>query len=215
MSIESLNRELAARLSTLRDGAGDVQRQDIQALIDAVMTHAPAEIVHGDHALYGEIQSLADSIQRARADIANLRPQDIREEYIPTATDELDAVVGSTENATNAIMDNVEVIEGLTGEMPPEMAEKISHAVTEIYTACSFQDITGQRITKVVNALKDIEKKVDSLLDALAGELNETPAEARRKAADAADESTLLNGPGLPGAAQNQADIDKLFSGEG
>lgn len=217
MMSENLNKELASRLAALRDGAGEVSANDIQALIDAVMTHAPAEIVHGDHALYAEIKSLADAISRARSDIANLRPQEISEEFIPNATDELDAVVGATEQATHTIMDSAELIENLAPQMPPEISEKIENAVTEIYSACSFQDITGQRITKVVGALKEIEAKVDSLLRALAGDLEKGEAGPgrRKRAPDPADESTLLNGPALPAEARNQADIDKLFSGEG
>jgi len=210
--VGNLNTELAAKLAALRDADGAVAADDIQTLIDAVMTHAPGDISHDDHALYAEIRSLAESIQRARSEIASLRPQEISEDFIPTATDELDAVVGATEHATNAIMDNAEAIQALTGEMSETAAEKVEAAVTEIFTACGFQDITGQRITKVVSALKEIETKVAALLSAFDADLT-TPSGA--KAAASGDDSDLLNGPQLPGRAQNQADIDRILSGEG
>ena len=45
-----------------------------------------------------------------------------------------------------------------------EPAAKLQDATTRIYEACSFQDITGQRITKVVAALKAIEAKVAQIV---------------------------------------------------
>ncbi|MEM6490859.1 MAG: protein phosphatase CheZ [Pseudomonadota bacterium] len=212
--IGNLNTELAAKLAALRDSDGGVSPDDIQNLIDAVMTTAPGDISHDDHALYAEIRSLADAIQRARSEIAALRPQEISEDFIPAATDELDAVVGATEIATNTIMDNAEAIQALTGEMSQEAGEKVEAAVTEIFTACGFQDITGQRITTVVTALKEIEGKVAALLSAFNADFDTSGAARGGKPAEF-DESGLLNGPQLPAKAQNQDDIDRIFSGEG
>ena len=58
-----------------------------------------------DQLLFSELKELALYIQKARTDIAAIRPADISGEHIPLATDELDAVVGATEDATNKIMD--------------------------------------------------------------------------------------------------------------
>ncbi len=46
------------------------------------------------------------------------------------------------------------------GDKPPGLQD----ATTRIYEACSFQDITGQRITKVVATLKTIERKVAHII---------------------------------------------------
>ena len=212
--VGNLNTELAARLAALRDQEGPVVADDIQPLIDAIMTQPASDISHSDHQLYAEIRSLADSIQRVRSEIASLRPQDISDDFIPTATDELDAVVGATEAATNAIMDNAEAIQNLSSEMSDEAAEKVEAAVTEIFTACGFQDITGQRITKVVSALKEIEKKISALLSAFDPRISDDEA-AHAREHDPTDEKHLLNGPQLPTNARNQEDIDRIFSGEG
>ena len=123
-------------------------------------------------------------------------------------------MVGATEHATHAIMDNAEAIQALTGEMSETAAEKVEAAVTEIFTACGFQDITGQRITKVVSALKEIETKVAALLSAFDADLASGGARAGGPI-DPADDAQLLNGPQLPGRAQNQDDIDRILSGEG
>lgn len=134
------------------------------------------------------------------------RASDIKDKHIPTATDELDAIVEATAAATGSIMDACEVIESIA-ELPPVAAEQ----VTKIYEACSFQDITGQRITKVVKTLKTIEQKVEALIGILgedqAGSGHSVPAEEETRVGDAA----LLNGPQMAGQAITQEEIDKLL----
>jgi chemotaxis protein CheZ len=82
--------------------------------------------------------------------------------------------------------------------------------VTRIFEACNFQDITGQRITKVVRTLKHIEGKIEVLIQALGEEVQKTHRSAA--AADPNNEDSLLNGPQLPGNAIDQSEIDKLLA---
>ncbi len=113
-----------------------------------------------------EIENLARVIKAARSEIAALNPAEMRERHFTTATDELDAVVGATEDATNAIMEAAERIEVVAKKVDEDTAKQLTDAVTGIYEACGFQDITGQRISKVVGALREIELKVEGLLAA-------------------------------------------------
>jgi chemotaxis protein CheZ len=83
--------------------------------------------------------------------------------------------------------------------------------VTKIYEACSFQDITGQRITKVVTTLKTIEAKIAQIIDRFG--VKRAPADA--EPAVAAPGTGLLNGPQLPSNAMDQSDIDKLLASFG
>jgi chemotaxis protein CheZ len=82
--------------------------------------------------------------------------------------------------------------------------------VTKILEACSFQDITGQRITKVVKSLKTIDEKVSRLLEILEDKIPGLPVseEQDNRSADA----KLMNGPAAPDKAVSQADIDKLLA---
>jgi chemotaxis protein CheZ len=82
-------------------------------------------------------------------------------------------------------------------------------AVTNIYEASAFQDITGQRITKIVRALQSLEEKLTSLASAF-GPLDEAVA-PKAPAGDAA----LLNGPQRETTAASQTDIDALFASLG
>ena len=88
-------------------------------------------------------------------------------------------------------------------------AEKITEVTTKIFEASNFQDITGQRITKVVATLRYIDERITAL-SATLGEGG--GAQTRSGAANApVDEASLMNGPQMPGAGNNQDDIDRLF----
>ena len=82
-------------------------------------------------------------------------------------------------------------------------------ATTRIYEACSFQDITGQRITKVVTTLKAIEGKIAQIIGTF-GRAGSIASADLRKATH--PEAELLNGPQLPANAMDQSDIDKLLA---
>ncbi len=156
------------------------------------------------------VEHLARIIAEAKRDLAALGAQDIRAKHLPTAGDELTAIVGATERATNAILDAVERIEKSANAAGGEPGAAILADVTAIYEACNFQDITGQRISKVVSVLKEVDQTVASLLESL----NLPPVvlnAGRSVTAAKSGEAALLNGPQMPDAAPNQADIDALF----
>jgi len=166
-----------------------------------------------------ELAALSAYIRNAKAELAQLRPDEIGSRYIASATDELDAIVGATETATNTILDNAEILQDLAGELEPGLARRVSEATTMIFEACNFQDITGQRITKVVSALKHIEARILALTVAFG--LDPTAAIAplplAQSSADDAvrpTDAALLNGPQLAGKAHDQAAIDALFNKE-
>src|SRR5262245_58257996 len=54
--------------------------------------------------MYKELQRLANFIQDTKTEIAALRPDEVKQQYLPTAADELDAIVAATAQATNTIM---------------------------------------------------------------------------------------------------------------
>jgi chemotaxis protein CheZ len=142
---------------------GDAGGDRIEAAVRAVLGSMAGDMTMTEAALLGELEALGREVARAKSEIAALRVDDINASHIPTATDELDAVVSHTATATNEILDCCETLEGLQARLSGADAEALSGAVTRIYEACSFQDITGQRIGKVVAALKSIEKRVTAV----------------------------------------------------
>ncbi len=161
--------------------------------------------------LRGGISHLARILAEAKRELASIGAQDIRARHLPTAGDELNAIVGATEGATNAILDAVERIEKTANAAGGETGSAILADVTSIYEACNFQDLTGQRIAKVVSVLQEIDRTVAGLLATL-GLPTSVPAGKPSPAADTrTGDEALLNGPQMPDAAPNQADIDALF----
>lgn len=203
---------LQDRLDTARRQAREpLSREEVAEIVTAVVASMGGEMTGHDLRIYAELEALARYIAQAKREIAAIQPADIHQEHIPRATDELDAVVGATEDATNRIMDACDQITGLTGEVPPDVAARLSAITTGIYEACNFQDITGQRISKVVRALKHIESKVEALLTAFGESVERRHPDAAADVSKDDDEKFLLNGPQLPGNSVDQAFIDSLF----
>jgi chemotaxis protein CheZ len=192
---------------------------EVSGIVHQILASMGGDVSAADIKLYKELEGLARYIHHAKAEIAAIRPNEIRENHIPAATDELDAVVGATEAATNTIMDACDAIGALASSLDPQQGAVLIDAVTRVFEACNFQDVTGQRITKVVRTLKTIEAKVDALIMAFGEQVagSEAPvppvAEAVAVTATAFDpDATLLHGPALPGAAIDQDEIDRLLA---
>jgi chemotaxis protein CheZ len=192
-----------------------LSRENVSTIIKAVLGSLEGNASGVDLTIYRELEALARYIHHARREIAAIGPDDLNAQHIQSATDELDAVVGATEDATNRIMDVCDEIGAIAARVDQENGAALNAAVTSIFEACNFQDITGQRITKVVRTLKHIENKIEALVQVMGEEVQKTRQgdPSAQAEADPNDESTLLNGPQLPGAAIDQNEIDRLLSG--
>jgi chemotaxis protein CheZ len=203
-------------LEQLAEARGRYSSEDralVQEVVTAVLTTMSGDLNGHETSLLGEVEALGRTIAAAKQEIAALRVDDIRDRDIPSATDELDAIVEHTAVATNAILESCELLEGLATDVTGESAGKLQDAVTKIYEACSFQDITGQRITKVVTTLKTIEAKVAQIITAFG--VPGAPASELQEPAHVATDADLMHGPQLPSNAMDQSDIDKLLASFG
>lgn len=163
-----------------------------------------------DGSVHAEFNYIADYIKRTRDEICELRPNDIQNERIPSAGAELDAVVKDTEIATDSIMTAAETL--LEAE-PTDLAEfkaQVDAAMMGMIEACSFQDITGQRVSKVVGTLTHIEERIARF----ASVMGVADAEDVKSEKDEWREKNILNGPQLNGPQVGQDAIDSLFDGE-
>lgn len=205
--------ELSARLGELQAQSRSPTREDIVEVVEQMMGSLQGDLSEVNLKIYSELEGLAKYILTAKREIAALRPDEITSEHLPKATDELDAIVGSTEEATNTILHAMEVMGNLTEQMTPEVADQVNEVVTQVYEACNFQDVTGQRITKVVKALKHIEDKVEGLVAAFGDEIAKyREAHPAPEAPKVVTDKDLLNGPQLPDEASKQAEIDALLA---
>ncbi|HTI86039.1 MAG TPA: protein phosphatase CheZ [Alphaproteobacteria bacterium] len=203
------------------DTQGIVGPGALSRAIDDILTRVKSEEPANRLKLYQQLLSLATYIEMARQDVAAIRPTEIQASKIPAVTDDLDAIVAHTEEATGVILDAAEKLENVAPKLDGESRTIVGDAVTRIYEACNFQDLTGQRITRVVKAVKDIEEKVDALITALHDQLGLAADElaalasvketARPSLARSSTEKDLLNGPQNGPSAKSQEEIDRLF----
>jgi len=210
---------LGPRLDALRDRyAASADPALVAEVVGAVLETLACAPRGAERHLLAEFQGLAEVIDHAKREIAALRVDDINAAFIPSATDELDAIVADTAGATHAILDACERIEAGAASAPTDLSATLFDATRGIYEACSFQDITGQRIGKVVRTLKTIEGRIAAVVEAC--RTIEAPAPAASpqaargggSAAASPGENTLLNGPQLAGAGNDQAEIDRLLA---
>jgi chemotaxis protein CheZ len=199
---------LTERLAAIRAAHPGSEPEMVADVVHAVLATMSGDLSAQETSLLAEVEALGNTIASAKAEIAALRFDDITDNHIPFATDELDAIVEHTATATNAILTSCETLDNVAGTLSGEPAAKLQDATTRIYEACGFQDITGQRITKVVATLKAIESKVTYIVTTFGrgntGEAAGSPVEV--------GEAALLNGPQHSAVAMDQSDIDKLLA---
>jgi len=163
--------------------------------------------------VYVHLAELVQIIDSLKKDISSAKPGHVSNSHIPDATDELGAVVTATAEATNKIMGVCEEIEAIAEGVEGQAGEDIRNKITQIYEACGFQDITGQRIRNVVSTLQVIENKIETIMATLTETLGlKIGDDKAEKAISVDDANSLLNGPQLPEKAITQDDIDKLLA---
>ena len=157
-----------------------------------------------------ELRAIGKEIARMKVEISQLRANDMTGNKIPDAGRELDAIVEATEDATNTIMEAAEEIMGADSSDPAAYQELVSNKMISIFEACTFQDITGQRISKVVTTLNYIDERVSSFIEHLRipgdldAEFEETEEERRQR-------ELILHGPQHSGEGVSQDDIDSML----
>ncbi len=185
-----------------------------QAQMDEAMPQKAAEV----SMLKTELRALAVCIEHTKAEIAALKPREADDDRLIAVTFELDAIVSSTERATEQILEASEKIESIAKEIQAHAAdgyvsrlvEDIGETVSSIFEACNFQDITGQRITKVVKTLKYVEDRINAMIE-IWGKENIADVSPKIFEEHRDDDSKLLNGPQLENKGISQAEIDNLF----
>lgn len=166
--------------------------------------------------LQAEILNLFNYIQRVRKEVAAITRSDEGNGRFDNMSDQLDAIVQATEDATNSIMEVVEqdaeTIQEIRGKTDdPEIVallDRLDNNQSNIFQACTFQDITGQRVTKIARSVTYVESRVNSLIEIFGKEHLEN---VEVDVEDKTEDEKLLQGPQLSGQGVTQDEIDKLF----
>ena len=205
--------ELIAEIKALRTLVEP--KDDAQRILDTYQVQL-AEM----QKLKNELVIIHNAITRTKQEIATLHITGFQGQNMSRMTHELDAVVNGTEQATQTILAMVEDIDQFASTMIEQgrddtekaIGTEIQDRVVKVFEACNFQDITGQRISKVVNTWKFIEGHVMQMMeiwggiDAFKDFIPDAPPEPE-------GDDALLNGPKLEEDAghASQDDIDALF----
>jgi chemotaxis protein CheZ len=232
--IGPMHREIMAELRSIRAqmaaGGGGQGRSAVTESTEASIAREVAEAhtlletyraqIEQCEKLKVELDLIHDAINRTKREIATLHGRSFEGEEIAKVNGELGAVVGGTEEATQRILEAVEAIDNaataLSKTVTPDqqrlLSEEIQERVVSIFEACNFQDLTGQRISKVMTTMKFIENHIMEMMDIWGGvdaiKAHATPIVDTREGDD-----KLLNGPKLDGDVghASQGDIDALF----
>jgi chemotaxis protein CheZ len=198
---------------------------ELRALREAIAAHAVSQtesaLTQQTDAFKSELGAVYEAVQRTKVEIATLVLTSFTNPEMGRVSQELNAVVGGTETATHRILQAGEEIEeaaktlaaAIKNIQDQDLARDILDQVTSIFEACNFQDLAGQRITKVTATLKFIEEHILKLMQIWGGveQLAEMETEAR---AECAKNPQLLNGPPLENdhGCVSQKEIDLMFT---
>jgi chemotaxis protein CheZ len=224
-----MHHEIMAELRAIRAqmanaGNGAAKEAGGMASADVAESHALLQTYRAQieqcEKLKIEIDLIYDAISRTKREIAVLHGKSFNGEEMARVNGELGAVVGGTEEATQQILEAAEAIDNaataLAKVTSPDqqklLSEEIQERVVSIFEACNFQDLTGQRIKKVMTTMKFIENHITVMMDIWGG-VDAIKAHAPAIVDTREGDERLLNGPKLDGddghASQN--DIDALF----
>ena len=195
-----LGNALMHSLVTLRGSDGSFNMADVGALFERLS----ASLHPTDAAVKERVELLARSIAQARQELSAIGGGEAG--ATGDASQQLDAVIKTTEEASVTFMDAADgiraIAEGLTGDAKATL----ENMATKIYEACNFQDLTGQRVRKVIRLLAEIDAGIHTILR-LFGKGGQAAPKRERS-----EDEKLLNGPQLPDTAPSQDDIDALFN---
>jgi chemotaxis protein CheZ len=161
-----------------------------------------------------DLVEMAKAIARTKTEIAAIKPDADHHGKFGEASEELDSVVQATEAATSEILACAEHIQEMAWILREQgidgaVCDLLDAKATEVYTACSFQDLTGQRTRKVIGVLRYLEDRINAMIKiwGLDGAMSAEAAETRAVESGKA----LLNGPAKPGDGLDQADVDMVM----
>jgi len=193
----------------------DSEIAGLKTLIEGSSNEARSFSRREADALWMGVESIQQAISTTKQEVAALHAKGFNGRQLNRATDELSAVVDDTETAAHVILGSAEAIDEVIGVLSKQLSGEQrallntahDHA-TRIFEACNFQDLSGQRIRKVVDLLQFIEERISTMLLVWASTIGLEDIDYKPTGDEA-----LLNGPALAGDANvvSQAEIDSLF----
>ncbi|MDA7947554.1 MAG: protein phosphatase CheZ [Hyphomicrobiaceae bacterium] len=189
---------------------------DAISKLEATVLNPQAQAQTPDAAMRRDLIEMAEAISQTRKEIAAMGTSEQDDSKFTSATEELDAIVEATEKATSDILEAAEDVQELAWllrekDTDDEACDRLDARATDIYTACSFQDLTGQRTSKVVKTLRFLESRVHSMINIWG--LDDIIVQDRPQPEDERPDAHLLNGPALGDQGVDQGEVDQMLNG--
>ncbi|CAO4196330.1 hypothetical protein [Methylorubrum extorquens] len=185
-----------------RNADTEVLLDAIRRIENAVTTDRPDDVGR----FRGDLMEMADAIARTRAEVAALSTAEQGESRLTVASEALDAIVRATERATSDILSAAEEVQEAAWTLretgiDSELCDALDRHATQIYTACSFQDLTAQRTSRVVHTLRYLENRIASMIGIWGSPEDAVPP--------------LGEDAPVPATALDQSDVDRFLDMEG
>ncbi len=189
----------------------DVSLSDVVALAEITAESLQTFFEAMDSAIYRELREIAEYIHAMKVEIGVLKVNEIKETRIPAAGKELGAIVKATENATNTIMECAEAVMAADAANPEAFKALVDEKMLLIFEACSFQDITGQRVAEVIDTLEHIEARVSRFAAAIQAKDLDSYVSDKERQREERRQRLLLHGPAADGQGIGQSEVDRLL----
>jgi len=177
--------------------------RELRAFVDRRIAELSAEVSATVQLMGLSEDNLTGQIGRIHEQIAGLVA-------VPAASArnsgvELEAVVQATEQAANTIMEAAEAIQSWIDDgAQAEGVRSLSERINAIFEACSFQDVTGQRIRRAIQHLQQVETMLEGLMP-------ERPQKDRPDRMTVVTQQHTVSAEAQAAPDLAQAEIDKLL----
>ncbi len=160
-------------------------------------------------ALAREVDAVAAYINELRSAINGLGILDMTNRKLSAAQIDLNEVIIVTRNATDAVLETAEALLA-TPLTNNEYRTLVEERMIGLMEACSFQDLTGQRLTRVSQTLGVIEERLKTFATSARAKPSEPQRGTEETKLDDWKARHLLHGPGSPDGLE-QDSVDNLL----
>jgi len=233
--LPSVNSLVEDILSKLPSGISKSDADNVRTLLQESLNKA---LLEGEfyrrlnEEMMNGIQDIYQQINQVKQGNASGLDKNEAEQLFNEASKQLDEIMATTEEAASQILAIIEKQQDLTLENEEliafaaqrqldkkeaarlaEINNHVEEDLTSILTALSFQDLTGQRIKKIIATLKTIETKAFELFVAtglaMKAHAKEPDKDMETIQTEAKQKASELKGPTLDA---NQQDVDDLLA---
>ncbi len=154
-----------------------------------------------------KVLQLTEQVERLRQHIGASLPKDA--EAID-ALEHIQEALSGLDDAAERIMAAADEIKAAVPSTA-DHAETVNKAYFSIIEACSFHDLTCQRLTKIRKTLESMNDGLGKIRPFVSSDAELPPAQETADIEPIDEDAALLNGPSHEGEGVSQDDIDKMF----